>query len=258
VRVPSQTTINTTITYTGSRQKKVTLRLTEGTEILFEQDAVLTPAMPEVAHEIPVRFTEPGRRSFKLAVDVSGRDAETDNNERDIVIEAEKAKARILIVDLTPGWELHFLTDFLRRDQTFDYELVTVPGRTGGALKGLVRPNAFVKSLAESDAVILGSVSESFFNSETAAALTRFVSERGGGLLVLPGDGSVFERASAWSAINDLLPVTGSPPFRFRHEYTSVLPGAQAGANPITSQLLPVLSQSEWQERSPLSVTMPA
>jgi hypothetical protein len=84
------------------------------------------------------------------------------------------------------------------------------------------------------------------------AGLKRFIRDRGGGLLVLPGNASLFERPGAWSRLNDILPVSGSPPFRWNLQYTSVLPGAQASANPITTHLLPLLSQTEWQERSPL------
>ena len=46
--------------------------------------------------------------------------------------------------------------------------------------------------------------------------------------------------------------LSGKAPFRWNLEYTSVTPGAQASDNPITTHLLPLLSQSEWQERSPL------
>jgi hypothetical protein len=49
-----------------------------------------------------------------------------------------------------------------------------------------------------------------------------------------------------------LLPVQGSAPFRWNLQYTSLQPGAQASANPITTHLLPLLGQAEWQERSPL------
>jgi hypothetical protein len=52
--------------------------------------------------------------------------------------------------------------------------------------------------------------------------------------------------------MSDLLPVRGTPPHRFNLQFTSVRPGAQAATNPITSQLIPVLSQTDWQQRSPL------
>lgn len=252
VRVPSRANVSATLAYTGSARKRVTLRLTEGSRNIFERDTVLVQNGDDVKIDIPLRFTEPGRREFSLSVDVVGYDAEEDNNRRDIVIEAEKAKAKIAIVDLQPDWELHFLTDYLRRDQTFDFDVIAGTGRQAPVRGRIKRADGFVAALAECDAVVLVSVSEEFLNDRVASAITQFVIDRGGGLLVLPGRSSLFEHAAAWGRFGDVLPLRGSPPFRFNIQYTSVLPGAQAAGNPITANLLPLFGQSEWQERSPL------
>jgi len=252
VRVPSRSPISATVSYSGARERRVRLVLTEDDRVLFEQDLTLSPAQPEVVTEIPVNYREAGRRQFRLSVEVVGYDAQEANNHRDIAVEAEKAKAKILIVDLKPGWEFHFLTDLLRRDQAYDFEVFSLPGRLAPAVGKIKDPAAFTTSLAECDAVILGSVDEAFFSSEIVSGLKRFVRERGGGLLVLPGNASLFERPGAWNRMGDILPVRGNPPFRWSLEYTSVVPGAQASSNPITTHMLPLLSQTEWQERSPL------
>jgi hypothetical protein len=252
VRVPSRSIIRATVSYTGSREKRAVIELNEGGRVVFEREVSPSPADNEIVQEIPVNYREAGRRQFTLSVDVDGYDAEEANNHRDIVVEAEKAKAKILIVDLEPDWELHFLTDLLRRDQAYDFEVFSLPDRQTTTLGKIKDPETFTSSLGECDAVVLGSVNEQFFTGEVVAGLKRFVRERGGGLLVLPGNASLFERPGAWSRMGELLPVGGAPPFRWNLEYTSVMPGAQASANPITTHLLPLLGQTEWQERSPL------
>lgn len=252
VRVPSRSSIRATVSYTGSREKRAVLELTERGRVIFEQELTLSPAKNEITQEIPVNYRETGRREFTLSVDVDGYDAEKDNNSRDIVVEAKKAKAKILIVDLKPQWELHFLTDLLRRDQGYDFEVFSLPERQTTTVDKIKDPESFVSSLGECDAVILASVDESFFTGEIVGGLKRFVRERGGGLLVLPGNESLFERPRAWSRLGDILPIRGTPPFRWDLQYTSVLPGAQSASNPITTHLLPLLSQTDWQERSPL------
>jgi hypothetical protein len=252
VRVPSRSPIRTTVSYTGGREKRAKLTLAEGDVVVYERDLTLSPAQSEIELEIPVSYREAKRRQFELAVEVEGYDAEQENNRRDIVVEAEKAKAAVLIVDLQPEWEFHFLSDLLRRDQAYDFEVFSLPGRATPSAGGIKPPRAFISSLAECDAVVLASVDEAFFTSEVVAGLKRFVRERGGGLLILPGNASLFERPGAWGRLGDILPVSGNPPFRWNLQYTSVLPGAQASGNPITTHLLPLLGQTEWQERSPL------
>jgi len=252
VRVPSRTTIKATVAYTGNQPRRVKLLLSEGERRVFEKDTLLTPDGPELVQEIPVRFTEPGRREFALSVEVDGHDAEPENNRRDIVIEGEKAKAKIIIADLHPEWEMHFLTDYLRRDQTFDFDVLAPPGRPATGGEHVMKDDDFVAGLPECDAVVLGAVTDEFLTDRVTDAIARFVRERGGGLLVLPGQGSLFEHARAWERLAAILPVRGSAPFRFNLQYTSVAPGTQAAGNPITADLLPLFSQTEWQERSPL------
>lgn len=252
VRAPSRTTISASVAYSGNTSRRVRLRLLEGRRVIFEKDTVLTSEAREFEQKITVEFPEPGRRQFVLEARVDGEDMELENNRRDIVIEAEKAGVRILIVDMLPSWEVHFLTDFMRRDETFDFSLVSTldAGRiVGGKLKDR---SEIVNNLGDYDAIVVASVDDELFDAEVVRAITVFVREEGKGLLVLPGQSSLFEVRDAWGRMSDLLPVSGSPPLRFNLQFTSVRPGAQASTNPITAQLVPLLSQTDWQQRSPL------
>lgn len=253
VRAPSKTTIEATIVHTGESRKPVRLRLTENGRTVFSRDTLMTAEDPAVTVKIPVEFPESGRRSFVLEAVAQAGDEEPENNRREIVIEAEKAGVKILIVDLTPTWELHFLTDFLRKDQTFDFDIVTPlsPRALGG--KGHVRSvEEFSDRLPEYDALVLASINETFLDDRVSRAIKKFVQEDGKGLLVLPGPASLYEQSGSWARLSDILPVVGAAPHRFQLQFTSVRPGAQAGSNPITSQLVPLLSQADWQQRTPL------
>ena len=253
VRVPSRSRIMTTLHYSGVEPKPIEVRLLEGRNTVFEKDTLFASGVHEIELEIPVEFREPGRREFTLEAVVNGFDAEPDNNRRDVVIEAEKAGVRILIVDLLPEWELHFLTEFLRNDESFDFDLVSTFGTNSPQrIDRIETRQNFLQKLDGYDALVLASLTEDFLTSEVTNAINEFVSEEGKGLLILPGHASLFERAAAWSRLADLLPVRGTPPHRFTLRFTSVQPGAQARTNPITSQLVPLLSQTDWQQRSPL------
>ncbi len=260
VRVPSRSAIDAIIEYSGDRSsdeggtKQIHIRLSEDDKTVFEKDTLFAGPVREIVQRIPVEFREAGRRHFILDVTVQGYDAEKENNRREIVVEAEKAGVRILIVDQKPSWELHFLTGFLRREQTFDFDVVSMIAENPVLGDGkTIHPGDFERRLADYDALVIVSVERDFINVNTARAIKRFVREDEKGILVLPGgSASLFERPSAWEHLSDLLPVRGDPPFRFNLQYTSVRPGSHAMNNPVTSQLFPRLGQTEWQQRSPL------
>jgi hypothetical protein len=252
VRAPSRVVIAATIAATGSRPKRIHLGLTEGGKSVFAADTSLASGAVEATIRVPVRIAEAGRREFVLEVSAEGADAEPDNNRRDVVIDAEKARAKVLVVDLTPGWELAFLTSLIIRDPAFECEWFVSSRRPAAPVGRVRRPDQFVASLADADAVVLASVSEEFMSASVAEAIRRFVTDRGGGLLVLPGPSSLFETPSAWGRLAGVLPVAGTAPFSFTIQYTSVGPAPRAAANPVTADLVPLLSQSEWQERAPL------
>jgi hypothetical protein len=231
----------------------VKIRLSENGAAVFEKDTLMTTSVREIVQDIPVDFPQPGRRRFKLDVIVDGFDAEPENNWRDIAIDAEKTGVRLLIVDQLPTWELTFLTELLRRDETFDFDMVSIAGdETPLERSKTIAESDVAAKLRDYDAVILMSIGAGLIDDSVAGAVTEFVRDRGKGLLVLPGPSSLFERPSAWNRLEPLLPVRGKPPFHFNLQYTSVRPGAQAMNNPITAQLVPRLSQTDWQQRSPL------
>jgi hypothetical protein len=258
VRVPSRASIKTTIAYSGRPRadegaKRIRVRLTENGRTVFESDTLLTVSAREIVEEIPVEFRDPGRRRFVLEIIPRGFDAEAGNNRRDIVIDAEKAGEKILIVDLAPGWELKFLTAVLSRDPSFDFDVVSIVRPEADAAKGKTVALAdLARRLPEFDALILGSLGRETLSSADLSAIESFVRSAGKGLLVLPGQGSLFEQPAAWSRLSPLLPVQGNAPVRFNLRYTTVRPGPQAATDPVTSQLVPLFDQTEWQERSPL------
>jgi hypothetical protein len=252
VRAPSRAVIRATLAATGERAKRVHLQLTENGRVVFEADTSLAGGDAEATLSMGVRVEEPGRRAFKLSVSTDGPDTEPDNNRRDVVIDVEKARTRVLVVDLAPTWELSFLTSLIARDPAYECELFVSdrwPSLPAGKLK---RPSDFVPALTGADAVVLASVDETFMTQSAADALKRFVTDRGGGLLVLPGPGSVFENVTVWNRLSDVIPLRGTPPFSFTMQYTAVGPGARAASSPVTAPLIPLLSQTDWQERAPL------
>ena len=207
----------------------------------------------ELVQDIPVEFREPGRRRFVVEVAVQGYDAEQGNNRRVIEIDAKKAGEKVLILDLAPTWELHFLTDFLRRDPSFDFDVVSsVADHSGGEGRARHSREGLRAELKKYDALVVVSLTGDFLGQAEAAAVEAFVRDERRGLLVLPGPGSLFEQPAAWRRLSDLLPFQARPPLKFNLQYTTLRPGPHAASHPVTSQLVPLFGQTEWQQRSPL------
>jgi hypothetical protein len=251
VRVPSRAVIRAGIAASGPAAKRVHIRLAEGNQTIFEADTSFAGGNAAATVNIPVRFEKPGRREMVLSVSSSGKDLSPENNRRDIVIEGEKARARILVMDLSPGWEVSFLTALAAKDPSVECDLFVGPQREAAPTGRIHRAADFAAQLATADAVVLGSVSDAVLTPAITDGIKRFV-ERGGGLLVLPGPSSLYETPGAWQRLRDILPVTGNVPFQFVLQYTLVGPGSRAAAHPVTAPLVPLLSQTEWQERAPL------
>jgi hypothetical protein len=258
VRVPSRSEIEATVAYSGgpiSRGggKRIRVRLSENERTVFELDTLFTASSTEIVSRIPVDFRDTGRRRFDLQVSAIGFDAEPGNNRREIAIDAEKSGEKVLIVDLTPGWELKFLAAALRRDPSFDFAVVSIarPEASGSDSK-TIAPRDFARRLREFDALVLVSLGRAPLSAADLSAIETFVRDDGKGLLVLPGAGSLFEQPAAWNRLAGILPVKGTAPARFALRYTTVRPGPHAAQHPVTSQLVPVLGQTEWQQRSPL------
>ncbi len=252
VRAPSRASIRARIASSGSAARRVNVQLTEKGRVVFQADTTLAAGQAEVVVPMSVRVEEPGRREFVLSVSSDGVDTARENNRREVVIEVEKARTRVLVVDVAPTWELAFLTSLIARDPAYECEVYVSsrwPSTPGAHVK---RPEEFVAALAGADAVVLASVDAAFLSQGVADALQRFVTDRGGGVLVLPGPGSLFENAAGWRALAGILPVRGEPPFTFNLQYTAVGPAPGAAGSPITAPLVPLLSQSDWQERAPL------
>ncbi len=251
VRVPSRAVIRAGIAASGPAAKRVHVRLAEGNQTLFEADTSFAGGNASATMNIPVRFEKPGRREMVLSVTTSGKDVSPGNNRRDVVIEGEKARARILVMDLSPGWEVSFLTALAAKDPSVECDLFVGLQREAPSTSRIHKASDFAAQLPTADAVVLASVSDAVLTPAVTDGIKRFV-ERGGGLLVLPGPSSLYETAGAWQRLRDILPVTGNAPFQFTLQYTLVGPGARAASHPVTAPLVPLLSQTEWQERAPL------
>ena len=178
--------------------------------------------LPAGGESVPVRLDVPASEegAQRLKVRVVPRDGESlaQNNERETVVRVADGREKILYFEGEPRFELKFVRRAVAGDENL--RLVALQ-RTAenkylrlGVADSLDLVSGFPSTREELfsyHAVVLGSVEASAFTPAQLRMLADFVSERGGGLLVLGGRRSLAEGGYAGTALADVLPVVLEP-----------------------------------------------
>jgi uncharacterized membrane protein len=204
-------------------------------------------AKSQLTFRFQVRPALRGILFYRVTVSASGDDAEatTANNSRVVVVDRGGGPYRVLYVSGRANWEFKFLKRALAEDEQVDLigliriakrePKFTFKGRTGentnplfrGSGQGdedydkpvLIRLNtrdadelktgfpAEAKELFKYSAVIIDDLEAKFFTPSQHSLLHKFVSERGGGLLMLGGQESFRQGKYERTPVGSLLPV---------------------------------------------------
>lgn len=137
---------------------------------------------------------------YTVELGASADELSGDNNRRSVLVPPQVGRRKILIVEGAPGFEHTFLKRALASDPGLDVDAVVRKGQNDDG-----QPTFFVQAgqsraaalssgypttpdaLFQYDAIVFGNVEAEFFTREQLALTSRFVAERGGGLLVLGG-----------------------------------------------------------------------
>jgi uncharacterized membrane protein len=142
-----------------------------------------------------------------------------ENNSRGVLVSPAGRARRILVVEGAPGFEHSFMTRAWAGDPGLDVDVVTRKGRNADNLDtffvqaGAGRAAALTTGfparsdqLFGYDAVVIANVEGESFTRAQLAMLSEFVSERGGGLLVMGGR-SFAQRGLSGTPLEEVLPV---------------------------------------------------
>lgn len=197
----------------GHAGTKVSLVVEDGGRIAATQPVTLARDGEAQPVRVRVPVTEAGARSLRVRIAPLDGETITANNERTVPLLARDGREKILYVEGEPRYELKFL----RRAVEADSQLQVVAlQRTAenkylrlGVDDSLELVTGFPTSREELfayRAVILGSVEAAFFTLDQLRMLQEFVSERGGGLVVLGGRRALAEGGYAGTPVADVLP----------------------------------------------------
>jgi len=163
-----------------------------------------------------IRFSSQsaGPRIFKFRIEPFPDETVPENNDQTALIRVEDEQPQILYVEGEPRWEFVFLRRAILSDKNL--RLVTLLRQADGKFlrQGIESSATLDKGfpvdkaeLFKYKAIILGSVEASFFTFDQLRVISDFVSQRGGGFLMLGGKSAFGQGGYSNTPIEDVLPL---------------------------------------------------
>jgi len=208
--------VDVVVAQTGYRGKTVTLQVEDEGRIVADQELILPDDGEPTT--VRVRFTasDAGPRLFSFRIAPEPDEMVTQNNVRHVLIVVEDTREKILYFEGAPRWEVGFLRRAVADDENLQLAvlqrtaeekfMVLVEDAEDGErlLGGFPRTR---EELFRYRALILGSIEASYFTPDQLRMISDFVSERGGGLIMLGSHRSYAEGGYAGTPVADVLPV---------------------------------------------------
>ncbi|MBI2898684.1 MAG: hypothetical protein HYY17_00720 [Planctomycetes bacterium] len=202
----TQIEVRVTVRATNLAGQRAAVQIVRGEKVLAQQ----TVETGKGAQEVVLRFTaaEPGLFEFEAKVLPHPSEKIVENNSRFFAMRIMTQKLRVLYYEGTPRWSYKFLTRELKRDPNLAMDAFLRTnldrGYQTGSAAGLPEGR---EALRRYDCVILGDVRGQDMTPAQAAALRDYVSEDGGGLVVLGGKESFAPSGLPALGLAALLPV---------------------------------------------------
>lgn len=238
----------------GDSAGGVPVYLSEGDVVLDSTVVDLPGGGRDVEAKLEYEPTEEGLHRYRVWTPARENEIADENNEHLFAVRVLKEKIKVLLVASRPGFELTFLKRALESDvslavETVVLSLAKLPGRLGGKAARL--PEDYGK-LAVYDLVVLLDAGASSVPVPRLDEIARFVTERGGALMVM-GPPRAFDLAD--SELGDLLPFV--LPVTPRARTGQILPRLTPSGrtHPVTALESDAAVNSQlWAELPPLGV----
>ncbi|MFM8893449.1 MAG: hypothetical protein ACKOTB_17875, partial [Planctomycetia bacterium] len=190
VAIDDTVAIGATIQSGGLAGREVTVELRDSAvAVLDSRKLTLRDGRQQVV--FAWRAAKVGANVLTVAVPVEAEEAVQENNTADVSIEVTDRKAKVLVLDHAPRWDLRFIDHALRRDTTFEPKVLltsTLDAADGGDdASATEKVPQDVDGWAAFDLVLLGDVPASILDGPRQRALVEAGTSRGVGLGLQPG-----------------------------------------------------------------------
>jgi uncharacterized membrane protein len=265
----SSLVVDVAISQRGFPGSRVRLDVEDSGRILNSREVELSSEGDVSTVRVHFTASSAGPRLFRFKVHPQPGEMVTQNNQKEVLIVVEDSRERILYFEGEPRFELKFIRRAVSEDKNLQ---VVVLQRTAenkflrlGVSDGEELASGFPKTREELfryRGLVLGSVEASYFTYDQLRMMADFVSQRGGGFLMLGGRRSFSEGGYAGTPVAEVLPVVleeldgdeGEPYFA---ELT-VEPTPVGKTHPVT-QFAGAVEESitRWEKLPPLSTFNP-
>ncbi len=216
VLVGSSLIVDVTISQRGFNGETVRLDVEDDGRIVSSREVELSSE----ATTVRIHFTaaDPGARIFRFRVATKEGEMVSQNNQRDQLIYVEDERPKILYFEGEPRYEVKFIRRAVADDENLQVVCLLRTAENKYYRIDIDDPeelaSGFPKTreeLFKYRGLILGSIEASHFTHDQLRMIADFVSQRGGGLLVLGGRLALSEGGYAGTPVADVLPVVLSP-----------------------------------------------
>ena len=258
--------VDVVVAQTGYRGQQVSLQVEDEGRIVADE-AVTLPADGEPA-TVRVRFTaaDAGPRLFSFRITPQPDEMVTQNNVRHALIVVEDKREKILYFEGEPRWEVKFLRRAVADDENLQLAVLQRTAENKFMRMGVEDAEDLVggfprtrEELFQYRALILGGIEANHFTPDQLRMIADFVSDRGGGLLMLGSRRSFAEGGYAGTPVADVLPVvldTSAPDGESSFFVETDVKPTRAGTTHPTTQIAETeeASGTRWLELPPITL----
>jgi uncharacterized membrane protein len=201
----------------GFAGRKATLYVREN-GVLLKTEQVTLPADGEISEktiDLPVK--NEGSRLFSFSLQAQD-DRIPENNTLDSLVEIKNDHPQILYIEGEPRWEFKFLRRAIQDDPNIRLVTLLRSSQNKFYRQGIDKEEMLAEGypkkkeeLFQYKGLIFGSIESTFFSQDQLKNVVDFVSNRGGGFLMMGGRNSFVGGRYQNSPIADILPVQMAP-----------------------------------------------
>jgi uncharacterized membrane protein len=211
--------VDVVVTQSGYGRRSVPIIVEAGGQILAEETVELGPDGEPVVARVAFQLEQAGSQRLEFRIPPQAGERLEQNNARTAWVDVRGEREKILYFEGEPRFELAFLRRAVAEDENL--QVVTLNRTAEGKFYRLSLTDSTELEFGfptERDelyryrALVLGSVEASFFTHDQLQMIADFVSERGGGLLLLGGQDAFAEGGWAGTPVEEVMPVVLGPP----------------------------------------------